>query len=469
MKNFIEKIKNKHMILFSAFLILFLVLKIVNMGFKFSDENIYFYMGKIILQGQLPYKDFFFASPPIQLIIINLSLLFFGQKIILLKLIPIFACAVSGIFIFVILSKKFSSLQALIASTIYLFSFVVLTTSDHFTGIHLTTMFLIISYYFIENEKPFIAGVFSALSCLTRFYAIFAIFGILIYFLIKNKKALLSFIIGYASIFIPVNFVLCFFFKENYVSSVFLYHFLKSTGIPKLNIFKFFIQWDFLIVLFAISSLFLKRRRQILLPFLLSFTTLIFYAFYMDIYYLYLGLIIPFLSILASHFIINICQKISWRKHFILILMILILIMGYNSFFYLKNHTSTSKIEFLDEISEYIKVNSLENQTIYGSFEITPLVAMVSGRRITNNYIDTNEKTFLTGLYNINERTNLLKGKVKFVILKVLIDSNQEIISTEQIINREFLLNECTLVKVYNIEKDYSDNAVVLFDCMPKF
>ncbi|MBU4308792.1 MAG: hypothetical protein KJ566_03280, partial [Nanoarchaeota archaeon] len=85
------------------------------------------------------------------------------------------------------------------------------------------------------------------------------------------------------------------------------------------------------------------------------------------------------------------------------------------------------------------------------------------------NYIDTNEKTFLTGLYNIDERTNLLKGKVKFVILKVLIDSNQEIISTEQIINREFLLNECTLVKVYNIEKDYSDNAVVLFDCMPKF
>ena len=164
-------LKDKYFLIFLGVILLFLIINISQIGFKFSDENIYFYMGKLILQGQLPYQDFFFASPPLQIIIIAGFLTLFGSKIILLKLLPIFASIISSIFIFIILKKRFSSLHGLLASTLYLFSFVVLTTTDHSTGIHLATMFLVIGCYLIYEKKYFLAGILVSLSLLTRLYS----------------------------------------------------------------------------------------------------------------------------------------------------------------------------------------------------------------------------------------------------------------------------------------------------------
>ncbi len=467
MKKFYKFFEDKNVLIFGIFILLFLILKISFMAFKFSDENIYFFMAKLITQGQLPYRDFFFASPPLQLSVLFGLLFLVNSKIILLKLIPLIASVITASIIFLYVKKKFNSNCALLSSILYLFSFIILTTTDYSTGVHLTSMFFMISFYLVHKQKYFLGGIISSLALLTRLYVAFAIVGIGIYLLIKNWKKFVWFALGISVIFIPVNLILLFLFKENYLTSVFLYHFLKTEGILKLGIFRFFIKWDFTLIILTISSLFLKTRKSLKQPLIVAGAISLFYVFYSDVYYLYFGVLIPFLAICAGVVLGKIKER---KKEIAVVLMILVLcLVIFNSAFYVKNHALTSKIEFLDEISEYIKANSLENQTIYGDFEIAPLVAMVSERKIINNYIDTNEKTFLTGLYNIEERTNLLKGKVKFVILKVFMDSNNKIISTEQIINKTFLSDECTLVKTYNLEKDYGgDNAVVLFDCLPK-
>jgi len=435
------------------------------MGFKFSDENIYFYMGNLILQGQLPYQDFFFASPPLQIGIIALFLSIFGSKIILLKLLPIIASIITSIFLFLILKKKFNSISGLLASTLYLFSFVVLTTTDHFTGIHLTTMFIIISCYFIYKQKYLLAGMIASLALLTRLYAGIAILGLLIYLIIKNKKALLKFISGIAIIFIPANLILLSIFKQNYLNSVFLYHFLKSTGIPKINIFKFFIKWDFILVTLATISLFIKSRKKLLLPIITAATITLFYLIYIDIYYLYLGLLIPFLAILGSKTVYTFIKNINLKKKIFLILFLLLLLMIPSTFFYLKNQAQTAKVEFNKEIVEFVKDNTQPQETIYGNFEITPLIALEANRKITGNYVDTNEKTFLSGLYNTTQRTNELRGNVTLVLMKTILDKNQNPLYFEEIIDPNFLLEECNLTKIYQIENDYSDNAVVIFKC----
>ncbi|MFH8119806.1 MAG: hypothetical protein QXS37_03315, partial [Candidatus Aenigmatarchaeota archaeon] len=49
---------------------LFLVIRIVFFTPVFSDETIYINMAKALATGLLPYKDFFYAHPPIQLILL---------------------------------------------------------------------------------------------------------------------------------------------------------------------------------------------------------------------------------------------------------------------------------------------------------------------------------------------------------------------------------------------------------------
>ena len=458
-------LKDKYFLIFLGVILLFLIINISQIGFKFSDENIYFYMGKLILQGQLPYQDFFFASPPLQIIIIAGFLTLFGSKIILLKLLPIFASIISSIFIFIILKKRFSSLHGLLASTLYLFSFVVLATTDHSTGIHLATMFLVIGCYLIYEKKYFLAGILVSLSLLTRLYSAIAIMGLIIYLLIKNRKSLLKFILGIAIVFIPVNLIFILIFKHNYLTPVFLYHLLKSIGISKINIFKFFLKWDIILVVLSSTSIFFKERKKLLLPFITVTTIILFYIFYADIYYLYLGLIIPFLAILGGWTIYNLLEKVHWKNKVLAVILVLIILIVPTTCFYLKNQAQTAKIEFTKEIVNFVKENTQSQDTIYGSFEITPLVALLSERKIIGNYIDTNEKTFISGIYDIEKRTNKLQGNVKLVIMKTLLDQNGKILYLEGIIDPEFLLKECNVTKTYPIKKDYSDNAIIIFDC----
>lgn len=455
-------------IVFIIVTLAFLAIKVNHMWFKFSDEGIYFYMAKLLLGGEVPYRDFFSTNMPMQLSIIAFFLSIVGEKIILLKLLPILASIISSVFIFLLVRKRFNSLCALASSTFYLFSFVVLATTDHSTGVHLTTMFIVIGCYLIYREKYLLSGIVLSLALMTRLYAAFALIGLLIYLALKQRNGLIKFLAGIIIIILPVNIILLLIFKGDYLTSVFLYHLLKSEGIAKLNILKFFLRWDFLFILLSAFALFIKGRKKLLLPFIVAAAIGAFYMFYADIYYLYLAMLVPFLAMLAGCSLERMAGRLPKAAGVIIVLLILAIVATHNSIFYIKDHAYTAKIDFIDDIVKYVKENSNTGDTIYGSFEITPLVALLSGRRIASNYIDTNEKTFLTGLYDVGKRTESLKGNVKFVLMKMLVDPAGKVIQMENIIDPDFLRQECNATKTYWIKKDYSSNALVVFDCSLK-
>lgn len=458
---------SKSTLILSGIILIFLLIKISQIGFKLSDENIYFHMGDLILQGQVPYKDFFFASPPIQILIIAGFLLFTGGNVILLKLIPLIAASITSIFVFILARRVTSKEYSLLSSILYLFSTVILTTTDHSTGIHLTTMFFIISIYLITKKSFFSAGLLASLALLTRLYSAFAIFGVLLYLLIENRKNFLKFVLGLITLFLTANLILLAAFGEHYLQPVFLYHLLKSAGIEKGGIFAFFIKGDFLLIILSLSALFIKKTNHIRLFLAATISTLFFYVFYTDIYYLYLGLIMPFLAILSGYTLHKLSDTFPQKAFVIMLTIILAFIVIYNTSIYLGDHADTSKIDFVEDISEYVSENSLPNEKIYGSFDIAPLVATLSEREIVNNYVDTNEKTFITGIYDVEERTDKLRGNVRFVIMSAIVSPEGTVLSIDKIIKRDFLFGECTTTKIYYL-KDYSNNAVILFDCNPK-
>jgi len=329
-------------------------------------------------------------------------------------------------------------------------------------------MFLILSFYLFQRKKYILSGSVGAFSLLTRLYAFPVIFGFALVAFLKNKKSFWKYFLGGLIIFVPINLILFFLFRENYLNSIFFYHLSKTAGISKLAIFEFFIKWDFLLIILSLISIFMKNRAK-LIPFLIpAGTTLLFFLFYSDIYYLYFGLLLPFLAILSGITLKELAENVSknYKKYFyIILILVLVFVIFHNSFFYFKDHASTAKIDSLEEIANYVKTNSNESDVIYGSFEIVPLVAILSERKIINNYIDTNEKVFLTEVVDVGERTKELRGKVKFVIMKTFVDTNGKIVYLEKIVDSDFLLNECKIVKKYPIKKDYQDNMIVIFDC----
>ena len=84
-----------------------------------GDENTYYYMGKLITEGKVPYKDFFFAHPPLQIYLIAFIYRIFGFNIIALKLIPLISTLISAFFIFRITKEKFGNYAAIISSLLF--------------------------------------------------------------------------------------------------------------------------------------------------------------------------------------------------------------------------------------------------------------------------------------------------------------------------------------------------------------
>ena len=87
----------KRKILAVVCIIIFLFIKFSTLSYQNSDENTYFYMAKLMAEGKLPYRDFFFAHPPLQVAIYSLFLKVFGMHVFLLKSIEIIFSLLTGL------------------------------------------------------------------------------------------------------------------------------------------------------------------------------------------------------------------------------------------------------------------------------------------------------------------------------------------------------------------------------------
>ncbi len=228
---------------YSALLLFFLfwfLIKVFSIHPSTTDENIYFYMAKRFSEGIIPYRDFFFAHPPVHLIIPAAIFKISGFNIVIAKLIPITASMISGVFLYRLLRVISGAVTALAGLIYYMFSYQVLMASSDMTGVNLTIMFLSISVYYLFVNRPVISGIFSALAVSTGMYSLALIFLIFIYLLIaRNFEALLRYVLA---LVLPIAIISGLFYylgRENFILGVFKYHTLKPEKIAgRIDIFS---------------------------------------------------------------------------------------------------------------------------------------------------------------------------------------------------------------------------------------
>ena len=279
----------------------FLVLKISNNSIRLSDTNIYFNIAYQIVNGKLLYQDIFFSNFPVFAYLSSFYFLITGKNIELFYLTSSIEVAITTIFIYLIVFKKTKDyIVSIISALLYIFSFMVLSTSDHQTGVFTASLLAVLSYFFLQKGKMFLTGVCIALSLLTKAYFAPILISIFIYILLKRQwKNLSKLSIGFflAAILVLLPFLLL--APKEFFSDIFGFSLTRPTGLSKINIMWFYITKDFPLFILLLFNI-LNIRKNVFFG-LISIFSIIFFFGYQDIFYLYLNFLTPFLCLSFYH------------------------------------------------------------------------------------------------------------------------------------------------------------------------
>jgi len=153
-------------------LLLFAVLKAYCFNFTRGDEHLYNAMSLLILDGQWPYRDFFFAHPPLPLYLTAGLFAVFGYSLVASKAVPILAAMSSGVHLFWLGRRSFGPVTGALAAILFLFTFDVIRGSSHPTGANVAVAFILAGTVQVFRGRNATAGVLLGCATLTGVYAV---------------------------------------------------------------------------------------------------------------------------------------------------------------------------------------------------------------------------------------------------------------------------------------------------------
>ena len=375
----------------------FLAIKVANNGVRLSDTNSYFNVAYQISHGKILYKDIFFSNFPFFSYISSLYYFLSGKNISIFFFTSAIEIAITSFFIYLITYRKTKNyISSLTSSVIYLFSFIVLSTSDHQTGVFTASLLAVISYYFLQEKRISLAGIFIALSVFTKAYFLPIFLSFFAYIFIKKGwKNSIQFGISFAITGLIVLLPFLILAPKQLIWDIFGFSLTRPAGLVKLDIMWFFITRDFILFFLLIFNL-LNFRKNIFFGFVSIFSILFFFG-YQDVYYLYLNFLAPFLCLSFYELYFFISDKFHPQR--LVIPTIILVFVSLNLFTYTSPYyRNLGKVENLDRITSTII--SEKPDFIYGVNDITPLLIALTDIPALENINDAHEYLFMRGIYD---------------------------------------------------------------------
>ena len=426
-----------------------------------GDENVYYYMAKLIGEGKVPYKDFFYAHPPLQIYILALVYGIAGFNVLLLKMVPLISALITAYFIFKISQAKFGYHEGVLALILFLFSYGVMFNSVFSFGIMTATMFLVIGFYFSSvKDNYIIAGIFFGLAGLTRLLALIPIAVFLAAALLSNRKSFIKLLSSFLAVFLFVNLLIIAVAGSQYIDSVYRYHFLKAPSIGS-NFSEYFdilkLNW----ILFASAALliFAKERKKVVIFALMAVVYLAAILLLKRLFGFYFIAAFPFLAIVGGYSLANVYRNVHFGKKLKVLFAIafaLIFIWNLTS-----DTTFLWKVGYIgfdrgNDIVGFVSSNSAPHSMIFGDDSAAPLVALMTGRSIAHEVVDTNNQVFASGLVNLKSTLDRIKDENVLFIAR----SNQGISAFPEV--TEFLNNDCQFLSQFH---DKNEGDYLVYRC----
>jgi len=449
---------DRYNIAFILILFFFLFLKIQGFRYAVGDENIYFYMGKLVAEGKMPYGDFFYAHPPIQVFIFAMIFKIFGFNFLLLKSVSMMAITISSVLLYRLVRKNIGEKESILAVILFLFSYDLLRASTHPTGVNVTLMFMMISTYLFFSEKYVKSGLFLGLAGLSGLYSLILFPPFFIYLFLRDKKGVKSFVVSFILLYGIVNLILLSLYGDNYLTPVYEYHGLKPEN-PSHNVavFSRVLEMNYQVFLTAILIIFFARKlnKELILNLSIAVLYVLFLVSLHKVYDFYFILVFPYLAVLGSYSLNGLSGRFNNRVYTVILFLLLI---SYIPTFERYGMHEERFFEKADEIGSYVRQNSAIDQTIFGDSGSAPLIALLSERDIALDCIDTNVMRFRSNVTNIDSALNQLGTEENFKFFigreKMGVYSMNEA--------REYLGENCKLAMEF---RDRHKGEFYVYDC----
>ena len=434
---------------------------------RFSDGSIYLYLSYLVGDGLVPYRDFFYSSPPLIPYLFSWYGTLFGFSWQAFGYIPLGLSLIDAVIIYWLVLKNGSHLGALSGAVLYSLSFATLATSDFTSDVHLVLTLVLLGAAAGQKRWPVVSGVFFGLAVLAKLYAVVLLAGWVAGLgWDKRWREIIRFVIG-SLLVVGIGAGLMWWWVGNvFYEQVILSHAGSVNGLSRKDIVVFFVRHDWALALAPVAWFLVRKKMPgwIVWPIVALLGWMMWWS---DFYYLYLKVLAAWLALWWGWVIARLDLRMQRRAMVYMVVGGLIIISGLMIGRYVTEQAEAAVIAPLDEVVEYVREQTAEGEEIYGSFEITPLIALGAERKIWNNVIDTNIKFFQNGWFNMEQRAKEIKqDKVRAIITKVLMVKGGRIATgLEEVLPRTFFNDNCRLGKMWPVEKDYTHNAVAVWLC----
>lgn len=476
---------------FAGIMALFLTLKAYGLNRAVGDEGIYFYDSLMWSMGKMPYRDFFFAHPPLHIAPLALVFLFTGYSFMAAKLLPVFSTALVGVFIFIAGKRRFGRPEGLLAAAFFLIAYDVLRASSHFTGVDESVCWMAAGMLCALGGRFLLSGVFYALGAATGFYVFPGALMALTMSFFTSRKGGLRFTAGFAVPIILVNAAFWAVGGSGFIDGVYRYHFLKpEMGEAEASMWWQVIFHNFWLFagsamaivavlpetagvlrgargIFGWPSALLRSGRAGAVWWLAAYTAgyLVFLAMLSRIYHFYFLLAFPSMALLAGYavwetakgatalavgFFTSKAGSPAAANPFVTAILVLSVLIGllarpsleeklsyfagskgttshyrwnpsllpgpvdaavkavfwkdartigksYSGVRYYLWHESRV-FRAAEKIARYVRENSADDETVFGDSTSAPLIALMAGRGISEDFTDTNTMRFRSGI-----------------------------------------------------------------------
>lgn len=445
-------------------LFLFFLIKLSGLGIRLSDSNSYWYVAYLLSQGKFLYKDVYFSNFPLFAYISLFYYFLTGGKLLFFYLIPaIEVIIVSSLIYYLTYKETKTHLLSLTGSLLYLFSFIILSTSDHQTGVFIASLFAVLSFLFYQKKKLILSGVFIALALLTKAYFLPVFIALTASIFLKKNylREKIHFFLSFCLTFFIILTPFLLISSSKFFNGLINYSMSRPAGLSKTEIAWFFLSHDPVLFLLLIFN-FLNMRKNLFFG-VLSITGVLFFILYSDIYYLYLNFLIPFLSISLPNLIFWLNQK--FRFQIALLLSIISIFLIINLIIYLSSYQKLQKVESINQVNKTILKE--KPSSLYGVGDITPALLYLTNTKPLENVFDPHPHGFDLNIYNreyltkkaISQKTIVIVHGAfypEFGIKENLIDN---------IFNKEEINKSCKLLLSEPVQSEGLINRLNLFKC----
>ncbi|MDZ4228496.1 MAG: glycosyltransferase family 39 protein [Candidatus Levybacteria bacterium] len=444
-------------------ILIFLAIKIANNGIRLSDTNIYFNIAYQVSNGSVLYKDIFFSNFPFFSYVSSLYYFLSGTNINFFYFTSSLEVSIITFLIYQITYRKTKNyLISILSSVIYTLSFMVLSTSDHQTGIFTASLLAILSYYFLQKEKIIISGIFMALAIFTKAYFLPIFISFFLYIALKKEwKKLLKFGISFTLTGLIILLPFLIQAPKQLISDIFGFSLTRPAGLSKINIAWFFMSKEILLFAILIFNIF-NIRKNILFG-LISITSITFFLGYQDVYYLYLNFLTPFLCL--SFYEVYFFLKNSFNLQRLVIPTIIVVFILINLTTYLSSYKDLGRVKDFDKI--IATIISEKPDYLYGANDIAPAIISLTKIPALENVNDAHEYFFIRKIYDKNILTDkAIKNKTIIVTHGANYPEyniKQDIL--DNIFVKEAIYENCKNILSIPVQSEGSANRINLFKC----